>query len=276
MGSARRAKQKRRLQPGPGKGGPRPPRGTGSEPAQGSRFSRRTLWLAGGGAIAAIVVVVVVVVLVTGSSGSKGPSDQLAADQHASPGLVAAADAVGFHETTDPGSGVIEGKPASAALPPHSTLLIDTGTKAPDFTLKTPQGEDVSLSELHGKATLLEFFATWCGLCDTEAPHVKALAQSLPAKKYAFLSVNADAEDAGSVFAYHRFYKLPYPSLLDPSLQPGSFNQRGLPGPITQQYGMKALPTFYVIDPKGVITWRSDGEQPDAKLRQELESAGGS
>jgi hypothetical protein len=36
---------------------------------------------------------------------------------------------------------------------------------------------------------------------------------------------------------------------------------------------MKALPTFYVIDPHGKIAWRSDGEQPDATLRQELTRA---
>ena len=61
--------------------------------------------------------------------------------------------------------------------------------------------------------------------------------------------------------------------MLDPSARPGSFNQPGLPGPVTQRYGMKALPTFYVIDPHGKIAWRSDGEQPDAKLREELDRA---
>ena len=38
-------------------------------------------------------------------------------------------------------------------------------------------------------------------------------------------------------------------------------------------YGLQNFPTFYVIDPKGRVAWRSDGEQPDAALKQQLEKA---
>jgi hypothetical protein len=42
---------------------------------------------------------------------------------------------------------------------------------------------------------------------------------------------------------------------------------------VTTKYGLQAFPTFYVVAPTGKITWRSDGEQPTALLRQELERA---
>ena len=38
---------------------------------------------------------------------------------------------------------------------------------------------------------------------------------------------------------------------------------------------MQAFPTFYVVDPKGKIAWASDGEQPDALIRQQLKKAAG-
>lgn len=131
---------------------------------------------------------------------------------------------------------------------------------APNFTLKTPQGKSVSLSQYRGKAVLLEFFATWCPHCNAEAPHLRAIANSLP-KGTAIVSVNADGESAPSVFAFHRYYGLPYPALVDSSSQPGSFNSPGAAGPVTKKYQVQAFPTFYVVGPNGRVTWRDDGEQ---------------
>ena len=78
---------------------------------------------------------------------------------------------------------------------------------------------------------LLEFFATWCPHCNAEAPHLQRLYASLPKSRYAFASVNADGEDAASVFAYHRYYGLSFPALLDPSGTPGNFHKPGAGGP---------------------------------------------
>jgi thiol-disulfide isomerase/thioredoxin len=128
----------------------------------------------------------------------------------------------------------------------------------------------VSLSDERGKAVLLEFFATWCPHCAAEAPHLERLARSLGAKRYAFMSVNGDSEDPASVFAYERYFGLPFPALLDPGSTPGSFHSPGSSGPVTTEYGLQAFPTFYVVAPNGKITWRGDGEQPTALLRQEL------
>jgi peroxiredoxin len=233
----------------------------------------RLVWFATGGLIV-VVGVVVIVLLVTRSSPQVAPPAQaVASDRDAPKALIAAANAVGFHPTTEAGVGTIEGKPASAALPPESTSLLAVGATAPNFTLKTPQGQSVSLSQFRGKAVLLEFFATWCPHCNAEAPHLRKLYASLSKSIYAFVSVNADGETAPSVFAFHRYYGLQYPALVDPSSQPGSFNSQGAAGKVSTEYQVEAFPTLYVIDPLGRITWRSDGEQPDALLRKELQLA---
>jgi peroxiredoxin len=262
MGKAARLKHERRLAAPPPVVGP-----------QSSVDRLRLIW-AVTGALVVIVGVVVGVLLVTRSASTPPPaSTSSAVDRNAPAALVKAADAVGFQPTTEPGVGRVEGQPASAAQPPSTPNLLPVGSKAPAFTLKTPEGESVSLASLRGKAVLLEFFATWCPHCNAEAPHLQQLYASLPKDRYAFVSVNADGEDAASVFAFHRYFGLPFPALLDPSSQPGSFHRQGAPGAVTQAYRVGAYPTFYVLDPSGSIAWRSDGEQPDALLRLELAKA---
>jgi peroxiredoxin len=221
------------------------------------------------------VIAVIAGFLVATRSGKSEPPPPAASagDGNAPAALVQAADRVGFQPTTEPGVGQMEGQPASAARPASNPDLLDAGTSAPSFTLKTPEGRPVSLSDFRGKAVLLEFFATWCPHCNAEAPHLKSLADSLSTARYAVVSVNADGEDAASVYAYHRYFGLPFPALVDPSSDPGSFHRPGSPGRVSTAYRVGSYPTFYVIDPKGRITWRSDGEQPDALLGQELTRA---
>ena len=66
------------------------------------------------------------------------------------------------------------------------------------------------------------------------------------------------------------FYALSYPTLLDPGEAAGSFKNKGSAGPMTRSYGVRAFPTFYVINRNGSVAWRSDGEQPDALLMKLL------
>jgi len=246
-----------------------PPRVRAPKDAQQARAVwRATVALFVGVAIAAGVL------LATHSSPASPPARSIAAaDLNAPSSLVKAANKVGFVPTTEPGVGLIESRPASEASPPSNRSLLPVGTTAPGFTLETPQGQRISLQSLRGRPVLLEFFATWCPHCNAEAPHLRHLYSSLKKTRDAFVSVNADGEDAASVFAYHRYYGLRFPALLDPSSHPGSFSSPGSAGPVTTKYAVEDYPTFYVLDAKGRITWRSDGEQPDALIRRELTDA---
>jgi len=235
-------------------------------------IDRSLMWIVTG--IVGVILLTVVSYLVYQSQipPPPPPAKITAADRNAPPALIKAANAVNFAPHSEPGVGTVENQPASASPAPYSDHLLARGTPAPVFTLKTPQGQAVTFPA-RGKPTLLEFFATWCPHCQAEAPHLRKLALQ-DGRRYNFVSVNADSEDRASVFAFHRYFGLPYPALVDRSgPSPGSFSSPGSAGKVAQAYGMEAFPTFYVIDGQGRVWWAGDSEQPDAKLQQELAAA---
>jgi thiol-disulfide isomerase/thioredoxin len=197
------------------------------------------------------------------------------ADRDASPALLAAAEAVGFEPASTSAGGQVEDAPLVTPAPPSASGLLAPGSAAPPFALRTPTGQRVSLARLRGRTVLLEFFATWCPHCEAEAPHLLGLSRSLAGARYAFVAVDADGETAPSVLAYHIYFELDFPALLDPSADPGSFHSPGSPGRVSDAYRIQTYPTFYVIDARGRVHWAAAGEQPDRLLRAELQAAAG-
>jgi peroxiredoxin len=278
--------RRRPPQPGPSEaesspaGPPQPEKLEPGLPLPGARrpLSSRGRALLAGGLAVSLVVAIAAGALLAGREGEGPRAVTLPpADRNASPALIAAAQAVDFRPPTLEGVGRVQDDPAETALPPSSKDLLPVGSEAAPFRLRTPTGDPVSLRDLRGKAVLLEFFAAWCPHCAAQAPHLRRLAERLPASKYAFVSVDGANEDAATVLAYHVWFGLPFPALLDPheTEEPVTFPDRGTRGPVSRSYGVGFFPTFYVIDPQGRITWRSDGEQPNALLLRELRKAAG-
>lgn len=197
------------------------------------------------------------------------------APHRTSAGLISAARAIGFRPTLEAGIGQVEDLPANAVSPGEDSYLLPVGSRAPSFRLETPVGKVVDLTQLRGKAVLIEFYATWCPHCQAETPHLVRLSKSLAPSRYAIIAVNGDGETAPSLYAFDRFFHVPYPTLLDPSDRAGSFHTPGSPGRTTREYGVRFFPTFYVVAPGGRIAWRGDKELPDALLLRELRGAFG-
>ena len=70
------------------------------------------------------------------------------------------------------------------------------GHEAPDFELATSTGEKIKLSSLRGKYVLVDFWASWCGPCRAEIPHLKEAFEAYNGKGVEFLSVSIDKDGA--------------------------------------------------------------------------------
>lgn len=117
------------------------------------------------------------------------------------------------------------------------------GKPAPDFTLKTIDGNEIRLSNLKGKPVLINLWASWCPPCRYEMPDIQAAYEKYKAKELVVLGIDFTAQDdLKDVAAFVKELKLTFPILLDVT---GEVS--------TGLYGMRGLPTSYFIDPEGVI-----------------------
>lgn len=87
-------------------------------------------------------------------------------------------------------------KASSAAIKIKSKIdvlkKVAVGQPAPDFTLDTPEGTPFSLSSLKGQVVVIDFWASWCGPCRRENPHMVELYKELNSKGVEFFGVSLD------------------------------------------------------------------------------------
>jgi peroxiredoxin len=114
-------------------------------------------------------------------------------------------------------------------------------SEAPDFTLVTLEGRSVQLREFRGKLVLLNFWATWCAPCLHEMPSMERLYQTFKSTEFVLLAVSMDRQGEGVARPFVENLKLSFPVLLDTTSEVG------------RQYGVRGLPTSYVIDPDGLL-----------------------
>lgn len=120
---------------------------------------------------------------------------------------------------------------------------VQEGNKAPDFQLKTLEGNEIKLSDLQGKKVILNFWATWCPPCKAEMPHMKEFYQEQSSNNIEILAVNLTIaeKDPNQVNNFVEDYGLPFPVLLDSD------------GSVGKTYQAVTIPTSYLIDTKGFI-----------------------
>jgi peroxiredoxin len=114
-------------------------------------------------------------------------------------------------------------------------------SEAPDFTLKSLEGRAVRLHELRGKFVLLNFWATWCAPCQHEMPSMERLYQTFKQTEFVLLAVSMDRQGAEVARPFAEHLKLSFPILLDPASE------------VSRQYGVRGLPSTYLIDPDGLL-----------------------
>jgi cytochrome c biogenesis protein CcmG/thiol:disulfide interchange protein DsbE len=119
--------------------------------------------------------------------------------------------------------------------------------KAPNFYLKSLNGEKVELKSFKGKVLFLNFWATWCGPCKEEMPSMEALYQQFKEKDFIFLTISVDYKEGKEVKEFIEKHHYAFPVLLDPKCE------------TLDLFGVKGIPTTIVIDKKGMMIGKAIG-----------------
>jgi peroxiredoxin len=120
--------------------------------------------------------------------------------------------------------------------------VLRVGRPAPDFELERLDGTKVSLSSQRGKVVYVNFWATWCVPCKTEAPALEELYQELHGEGFEILAATIDTPDAeAAVKSFREQYGVGFPILWDSEKQAYG------------AYGCTGVPETYLVDANGVL-----------------------
>ena len=109
-------------------------------------------------------------------------------------------------------------------------------------------GEWLSLAEHHGQVVMINFWATWCGPCREEMPHLEALYQRYGSLGFTLLGVNVE-EDSENASAWLEETPVSFPILFDSE------------NIVTELYDVVAMPSTVLIDREGKLRFVHHGYQ---------------
>jgi cytochrome c biogenesis protein CcmG/thiol:disulfide interchange protein DsbE len=111
---------------------------------------------------------------------------------------------------------------------------------APDFSLKSFDGKEITLSQLKGKVVLLDFWATWCGPCKESIPHLIQLYKNYRERGFELVGMNVDKGDREAVHRFVMSMDIPYPVVTAPE-------------DVVRSYRVTGIPATFLIDKEGKI-----------------------
>lgn len=112
---------------------------------------------------------------------------------------------------------------------------------APNFTVTTLDGKQLSMSDLRGKTVVLNIWASWCEPCKQEAGELNRAYAQYQGRNVAFVGI-AFNDDTDPMRDFVTKYGVPYPVALDPE------------GKISIDLGITGVPETYIVNPDGQMT----------------------
>lgn len=143
----------------------------------------------------------------------------------------------------------------------EATERTAVGQPCMDLTLENTAGESVSLASLTGPGrwVLIDFWATWCGPCCREIPHLKAAYEALKGRGLTIYAVSID-HDAERWRRFVAENELPWTNVIS--------RGGGKQSPAAAMYGIRYIPSNFLISPEGLIAAKNI---PGSKLQARME-----
>ena len=120
---------------------------------------------------------------------------------------------------------------------------------APEFALAARDGGEVSLEGLKGQVVMVNFWASWCGPCRQEMPHLEALYQRYESLGFTLLGVNVD-KDSRDAQEFLDETPVTFPILFDPE------------SAVSELYDVIAMPSTVLVDRDGNMRFIHHGYKP--------------
>ncbi len=114
-------------------------------------------------------------------------------------------------------------------------------------------GRPFSLQSIKGKPVLVQFWASWCGICKLEQDSIESIS-----KDHAVITIAMKSGSADEVRQYMTENQLSFPTINDPE------------GDIADRYGVRAVPASFILNSKGEIAFRETGYTSGWGLRIRL------
>lgn len=141
-----------------------------------------------------------------------------------------------------------------------NSALLKVGTQAPAFTLTSIEGKTISISDFKGRYVLIDFWASWCHDCRKASPEMVALFAKYGKENITFLGVSFDDKRENWENAVkHDQLTWTHVSEL----------KKWKETTISGQYGIRWIPTVYLIDPDGRVAYADiNGRGLEKKLHE--------
>lgn len=139
----------------------------------------------------------------------------------------------------------------------HEFESLNIGQKAPDFEAETLNGDQISLSHLKGQYVLLEFWATWCGPCIPEIPHLKSLYEDYQNENFSIVGISLN-RDKDTLVDFINEREMQWPQI---------YVEDGWESELPRLFNVAGIPRMYLLDPDGNILERDlRGEEMISKV----------
>lgn len=135
------------------------------------------------------------------------------------------------------------------------------GIASPSFDYENHKGGKTKLEDLRGKYVYIDVWATWCGPCIAEIPHLKKVEEKYHGKNIEFVSISVDTEKD-----YEKWKKMVVSKELG-GIQ--LFADKNWTSDFIKAYGINAIPRFILIGPDGKVI-KADAARPSSASLTEL------